>query len=85
MMKNGFYLGIDVGSVSTNLVLVDMDDNIREKIYLRTEGQPIKALKKGLEVLVERLDSQCKVNGVGTTGSGRQLASVIVGADITKN
>jgi len=84
-MENGFYLGIDVGSVSTNLVLIDSNDNIIEKIYLRTAGQPIKALKKGLESLVEKLNFQCKINGVGTTGSGRQLASVIIGADVAKN
>lgn len=85
MKKNGFYLGIDVGSVSTNLVVIDEGGNIIEKLYLRTEGQPINAMRNGMRMLIERLKEDINVKGVGTTGSGRQLASVIIGADIVKN
>lgn len=85
MMKNGYYLGIDVGSVSTNLVITDSEDNILNKVYLRTAGQPIKALKRGLKVLSGRLEDGIEITGVGATGSGRQLAGVIVGADAVKN
>jgi predicted CoA-substrate-specific enzyme activase len=35
--------------------------------------------------LAEKLAGKVNIRGVGTTGSGRQLASVIVGADIIKN
>jgi predicted CoA-substrate-specific enzyme activase len=83
--KNGYYLGIDVGSVSTNLVIIDEDEKVIEKLYLRTGGKPINALRNGMKLLVEKLDSNIRVNGVGTTGSGRQLAGVMVGADIVKN
>ena len=30
------FLGIDVGSVSTNLVLMNPDKSVEEKIYIRT-------------------------------------------------
>lgn len=79
------YLGIDVGSVSTNLVLMDTEENIIEKIYLRTGGQPIQALKSGMGMLAEKYEGKVTIAGVGATGSGRQLASVILGADIVKN
>lgn len=79
------YLGIDVGSVSTNLVLINKEAAVLQKVYLRTHGQPIKAIKEGLEILSGSLDNNIVIGGVGATGSGRQLASVIVGADITKN
>lgn len=85
MKETGHYLGIDVGSVSTNLVVIDENDSIIEKLYLRTGGQPINVLGIGMKTLVERLGSDIKIKGVGTTGSGRQLASVIIGADIMKN
>ncbi|MDF2523643.1 MAG: 2-hydroxyglutaryl-CoA dehydratase, partial [Clostridiales bacterium] len=85
MKKNGHYLGIDVGSVSTNLVVIDEGGNIIEKLYLRTEGQPINAMRNGMRLLTEKLDEDISINGVGTTGSGRQLASVIIGADVVKN
>lgn len=85
MEKNSCYLGIDVGSVSTNLVVINEKDEVLEKLYLRTGGQPIHAMKDGMKVLSERLSGKVKIKGVGSTGSGRQLASVIIGADIVKN
>lgn len=78
-------LGLDVGSVSTNLVLLDEDDNVIEKIYLRTSGRPIDAIIKGLSALASLARQGAIITAVGTTGSGRQLASAIVGADIIKN
>lgn len=85
MKKNGLYLGIDVGSVSTNLVIIDSNGSILDKVYLRTAGQPINALKEGIRKLAGKSKGHVHINGVGATGSGRQLASVIVGADIAKN
>lgn len=85
MEKTSLYLGIDVGSVSTNLVVIDDNNEVINKLYLRTSGQPINALRNGMKVLAENLGKDINIKGVGTTGSGRQLASVIVGADIVKN
>ncbi|MDD4169539.1 MAG: acyl-CoA dehydratase activase [Desulfotomaculaceae bacterium] len=79
------YLGIDVGSVSTNLVFLNEGGIIKEAIYLRTQGQPIITVQKGLKELAGRLPSGTQVRGVGTTGSGRHLAGIIVGADAVKN
>ncbi len=85
MKERELYLGIDVGSVSTNLVLIDENEKLVEKVYIRTSGQPIEALKRGLKMIRERLGDDANIRGVGTTGSGRQLAGAIVGADIIKN
>jgi predicted CoA-substrate-specific enzyme activase len=82
----GYYLGIDVGSISTNLVLMDKDNNVVHQIYLRTEGQPIKAVKKGLLEIRDNVGVKSDdILGVGTTGSGRELAGVIVNADVVKD
>ncbi len=83
-MSKKFFLGVDVGSVSTNLVVIDDEDRLVFKKYLRTNGQPIVSLCKGLDNLTG-FDKELEISGVGTTGSGRRLASVIVGADIIKN
>ncbi|MCK8827092.1 acyl-CoA dehydratase activase [Natroniella acetigena] len=77
------YMGVDVGSVSTNIAIINEEQEVIEKLYLRTEGQPIKAIKKGLMEIKDRVD--CEISGVGTTGSARQLAGVIIGADTVKN
>lgn len=79
------YLGLDVGSVSTNLVFLDEDGIVREKIYLRTQGQPIATVQKGLKELTGRLPAGVQVRGAGVTGSGRHLTGVLVGADSVKN
>ncbi len=78
------YLGIDVGSVSTDLVVIDEKYNVLCDVYLPTAGDPISAIKKGLKEIKERL-GEVKIKGVGTTGSGRMLAGIVVGADIVKN
>lgn len=78
------YLGVDIGSVSSNLVLLDEDGRLVKKVYLRTRGNPIKAIKEGYQEIMENTES-IRIVGVGTTGSGRYLAAVILGADIVKN
>jgi predicted CoA-substrate-specific enzyme activase len=78
------YLGLDVGSVSTNLVLMDQNNRILQTIYVRTQGQPILSIKKCL-AMVTKENSGVIIAGVGTTGSARQLAGVITGADSVKN
>ncbi|KXZ39674.1 hypothetical protein SAMN05661008_00649 [Alkalithermobacter thermoalcaliphilus JW-YL-7 = DSM 7308] len=32
------YLGIDVGSVSTNIVIIDENNEVIQKLYIRTMG-----------------------------------------------
>ena len=79
------YLGIDVGSVSTNLALINKDGKVMETIYLLTEGDPVNAVRKGLQVLKLRLPSNAEIKGVGATGSARNIIGVFVNAVIVKN
>jgi predicted CoA-substrate-specific enzyme activase len=79
------FLGIDVGSVTTKFAAVDPQGNLVASHYLRTAGQPIQAIREGLSRMATLLPSRVRVLGVGTTGSGRQLAGAIVGADVVKN
>jgi predicted CoA-substrate-specific enzyme activase len=79
------YLGVDVGSVSTNLAVVGADGTIMETIYLRTRGQPIQVVQEGLRELAGKLPADIVIAGAGTTGSARYLSAAIVGADSVKN
>lgn len=79
------YLGVDVGSVSTNLVVIDDEAQLLKKIYLRTRGQPIKVVQKGLREIQEDFSHELVIAGAGSTGSGRSLAGIIIGADVVKN
>jgi predicted CoA-substrate-specific enzyme activase len=79
------YLGIDVGSVTTKVALVDKDANYIDSYMLRTAGKPTLAVQNALRELYAKKKDNWEVCAVGTTGSGRNLAGALVGADIIKN
>jgi len=82
------FLGIDVGSLTCKIVLIDEKAEIIYAKYFRTEGNPIEAIQKGLkelEIWIENYNPEIEICGVGTTGSARYLAGVITGADLVKN
>jgi predicted CoA-substrate-specific enzyme activase len=78
------FLGIDVGSVTTKVVLIDHLGTVLWNSYRKTQGQPIRALQSAFAAL-RRDMGDVEVQGVGTTGSGRKLADYVVGADMVKN
>jgi len=79
------YLGVDVGSLSTNLVVVDKNREVISRRYLMTEGRPIEAVRRGLAEIGEEVGNRVKIIGCGTTGSGRYLIGDFIGADIVRN
>jgi predicted CoA-substrate-specific enzyme activase len=79
-----YYLGVDVGSVSTDIVLLDSQKKVVEKLYLRTKGRPINAIQEGFKLLKNKYRDG-EIAGEGTTGSGRNIASFIIGGDSVKN
>ncbi len=79
------WLGIDVGSVSTNLVLVDDAGRVVYEIYTPTRGRPIEVVTEGLLEIRDAVGDRIVVHGVGTTGSGRELIGALVGADTVKD
>jgi predicted CoA-substrate-specific enzyme activase len=79
------FVGLDVGSVSTKMVVLGVDDlAIRDSLYLRTHGDPLRALRAAMRRLAE-LPGPLKVRAAATTGSGRQLAARLVGTPLIKN
>lgn len=84
MVSKEVFLGVDVGSVSINVVLIDADNEVVYSSYTRTEGQPLLSLKEALSLMMKSAGDY-RIGGVGTTGSGRQLAGLLLGADIVKN
>jgi predicted CoA-substrate-specific enzyme activase len=79
------FLGIDVGSTSTNLVLTDSEDRVLSYKYLRTLGRPASQVAKGLKELEKEHGADIEIAGVGVTGSGRYMIAEMVGADVIKD
>ena len=83
------HIWIDIGSVSVKIVLIDSDNKVIEKVWLRNQGSPIDSVRKGLDKLKTTLEERklfdkIKIAGVGTTGSARYLIKSVLGADIAK-
>ncbi|SEP37777.1 acyl-CoA dehydratase activase [Propionispora vibrioides] len=76
------YLGIDIGSTSTNLVLIDQGKKVIAYRYLRTRGKPRQVVSDGIAELAEQFKHQIRIKGIGTTGSGRYLIGNELGAGI---
>jgi predicted CoA-substrate-specific enzyme activase len=79
------FLGIDVGAVSTNIVLVDKKGRLVAKQYWYTEGEAVATIRSGLEEMARRVGQKVRVCGVGVTGSGRYFIGDFVGADVVIN
>jgi predicted CoA-substrate-specific enzyme activase len=76
------YIGIDVGSVSTNFAILSDRGNVIEDVYVSTDGRPVSVVSKNLKELGKKLDEKVTVRGIATTGSGRELIGELVGADV---
>jgi predicted CoA-substrate-specific enzyme activase len=79
------YLGIDIGSLSTNVVVIDESNNVLARRYLMTAGRPLEAVRRGLGEVGQELDGKIAITACGTTGSGRYLVGDFVGADVVRN
>lgn len=79
------YLGVDVGSISTNVVLLDEADRVVARRYLATAGRPLEAVRCGLAEIASEVGDSVEVRAVGCTGSGRYLTGHYVGSDVIRN
>ncbi|NLX03506.1 MAG: CoA activase [Phycisphaerae bacterium] len=79
------FLGIDVGSISTNVVVIDEQQRVLAKAYLMTASKPLEAVRQGLAMVGEVVADKVEIRGVATTGSGRYLTGDFVGADTVVN
>lgn len=74
------WLGIDVGSTSTNLVLIGENGDVLDYQYLRTAGRPVDTVKHGMELWSSRYGDLLAEAEWAVTGSGRYLIAEMLGA-----
>ena len=68
------YLGVDSGSTTLKVVLVDKDYKIRYTNYVPNKGDPIALLKDMLEEIYAKMDEKAYIAGSSATGYGEELA-----------
>ena len=79
------YMGVDIGSISTNVVVIDSNKRVLSKCYLMTAGRPIEAVRQGLLEVGDEIGDLVEIRGACTTGSGRYLIADFIGADVVRN
>lgn len=79
------YIGVDIGSISTNVVVIDKDNRVLARRYLMTASRPIEAVKQGLLEVGKELGNKIIVRAAGSTGSGRYMTGEFFGADAVRN
>jgi predicted CoA-substrate-specific enzyme activase len=83
--KSKVYIGVDVGAVSTNIVVLDENKNLLATKYLMTEGNPIESVKQGLKDIGHEIKDLIEVQAVATTGSARYFTADFISADFVIN
>ena len=68
------YLGIDVGSVTTKMAVIDEDDIVLARVYNPTQGKPIEMIQKGLDEIRELIPESAEICG-GTWTRTRAIGS----------
>lgn len=86
------YIGVDVGSVSTNVAVLYFDENADDrewrllaKEYLLTQSNPLGAVSRALKRIQAAFAERIRVVDVAVTGSGRKLIADYLGGVMDVN
>ena len=71
--KGDAYLGIDAGSTTTKIVLIDKDCNILFEYYGANLGNPVKIIREQLKKVYDKMDEDVKIVSSGVVGYGEDL------------
>lgn len=77
--RQPFFLGVDIGSVSSKAAIIDADGVLVAGSYRPTAGKPIAALQATMAELATALADKATMAHVATTGSGRHIAKALLG------
>ena len=80
--KGDCYIGIDAGSTTTKIVLIDRDGNLLYSLYGSNEGNPLQSVIKMLNNLYCVLPKDIKIRFSGVTGYGEKLIQTALNIDL---
>ena len=78
------YIGIDAGSTTTKLVLIDNEANLMHSMYANNEGNPLQSVIKMLKELYKILPKGAKLRYSGVTGYGEKLIQTALKVDLNE-
>lgn len=71
--RGNAYLGIDAGSTTTKLVLIDEDCEILYESYTNNQGNPIEVIQRELLSIYEQCEDRIHIVHSAVTGYGEEL------------
>lgn len=71
--QGNVYLGIDAGSTTTKLVLIDDKDTILYESYTSNKGNPVDVIQKELNYIYTLINDHIKIAQTAVTGYGEEL------------
>ncbi len=80
--KGDCFIGIDAGSTTTKIVLIDNEGKLLYSLYGNNEGNPLQSVIKMLDSLYEVLPKTAKLRFSGVTGYGEKLIQTALNVDI---
>ena len=82
--KGDCFLGIDAGSTTTKLALIDRDGNLLYSLYGSNEGNPLKSTMNMLKKLYSELPEGAIIRYSGVTGYGEKLIQTALNVDLNE-
>ncbi len=76
------YLGIDCGSTTTKMVLLDENSNILYSYYSSNKGNPLEVIRTQLKNIYDLMPSGAKIRASAVTGYGEELTCHAFGVDM---
>ena len=80
--KGDIYLGIDVGSTTSKVILIDNEGSILYSFYNSNEGNPLDLIIRIMKEVYEMIPEGCKIKKAGVTGYGEALIKAALKVDI---
>ena len=76
------FLGIDAGSTTSKIVLIDEEGNLLYSLYDSNKGEPLKSIVRMLKELYLVLPPKVKLRVSGITGYGEKLIQTALNIDL---
>ena len=82
--KGDCFLGIDAGSTTTKIALIDRDGNLLYSLYGSNEGNPLNSVMEMLKKLYKELPEKAVLRYSGVTGYGEKLIQTALNVDLNE-
>ena len=82
--KGDAFLGIDAGSTTTKIVLIDTEGALLYSLYDNNKGNPLKSVMSMLKKLYKTLPKDVVIRYSGVTGYGEKLIQTALNVDLNE-